>query len=378
MPPESNDSTSANGTKMNRSLLLLTCFLGFIASVIRLTSTEIAPTRRVLQEVPVTSEEVDIRLEVYDELFRPGPDLRIVRENQKEVRIRQDCVEQDDKELAISNHQDSRYIQVSCKTVHYRARSSSLENIDENVVIGVVSRASNIKQRKSIRETWASGTSNVFFIVAGPWDDIKQEYSEYRDLIWVDQEEVFISATSGVIFKTSAFLYSMHEQVMQANPHIQHFFKTEDDVYINLHELYNVLENERKGSEPLDYWGTCYDDLRPHRWKGSESFMTFMTYPFAFYPPYCIGIGYVISTKFLDCAVGGNHLARVRHMPYEDIAVGMLAERCGISFPNINDKRNHFHWDQNKPATMTGKILQHNVKTPEHMKDHHHAILDPI
>ena len=37
-----------------------------------------------------------------------------------------------------------------------------------------------------------------------------------------------------------------------------------------------------------------------------------------------------MSKKFLDCAIGGNHIAQVRYQPNEDVAIGLLAERCNI------------------------------------------------
>ena len=340
-------------------------------------------SRNDLQEVPVTQEDVDIKLEVYDEIFRPDSlNLRSLKEMQKEIRIRQDCTKLqrvDEKpQLIVSDHADSNYVTVSCTTVHYRAKSHSLENIRANVAVGILSAAASKNQRNSIRETWAKGRDGVFFIVAGPWEAVEEEYNQYGDLIWVDQKEKYRTQTSGLTFKTYVFLAAMYDKVRQANPHIRYFFKTDDDVYVNFKTLYEALETEKNGNKPLDYWGRCYDNTRLNRSNESKFFMSYATYPFAFYPPYCIGLGYAISQRFLDCAVKDGHLEKVRFIPNEDVAVGMLAERCGMEFPrkNIDDLRNVLNWNRHEPATMKGKIMQHGLKIPQHMNDHHLAVRD--
>ena len=238
------------------------------------------------------------------------------------------------------------------------------------------SAAETKDRRDSIRNTWAIGHS-VFFIVAGPWEDIEEEYDEYEDLIWVDQGEIYTSTSGGLTFKSYVFLGAMYDKVREANPHVEYFFKTDDDVYVDMVELTKALGSETNDGEPLDYWGTCFDELIPQRGPG-KWFVSYKTYPFAYFPPYCIGLGYAISERFLDCAVRDGHLEKVRFIPNEDTAVGMLAERCNMEFPDRNsgDKRNHLTWDEEKPLTMNGKIIQHNVKRPEHMLGFHNAAED--
>jgi len=48
------------------------------------------------------------------------------------------------------------------------------------------------------------------------------------------------------------------------------------------------------------------------------------------FPRYCQGTGFAVSKMFVDRAVGEGHVANVKFMPFEDVAVGMLAERCNI------------------------------------------------
>ena len=77
-----------------------------------------------------------------------------------------------------------------------------------------------------------------------------------------------------------------------------------------------------------------------------------------------------MSRRFLDCAVGLGHISKIRYQPNEDVAIGLLAERC-----NIKPKNNYGvlirYEDENEPITMHKKIVQHYVKTEEEMRLHH-------
>lgn len=92
-------------------------------------------------------------------------------------------------------HVDSAYTTVSCTGIHYRVPETPLRNIrisEQTLVIGVLSGASGDGpyRRNNVRSTWALGRSNVFFVVAGPWSQIEEEYEKYGDLLWLDMDEV--------------------------------------------------------------------------------------------------------------------------------------------------------------------------------------------
>jgi hypothetical protein len=59
-------------------------------------------------------------------------------------------------------------------------------------------------------------------------------------------------------------------------------------------------------------------------------------------------------------------------MPNEDVAVGLLAERCQIQ--PIHDDRIYIRWDpEEELPDMTEKIVQHYVTTEEQMRGHHQS-----
>ncbi len=96
-----------------------------------------------------------------------------------------------------------------------------------------------------------------------------------------------------------------------------------------------------------------------------------IVYPEPEYPPFCQGAGIAMSKKFLDCAVGSGHISQIRYQPNEDVAIGLLAERCGVE--PIHDDRVLIRYDDEE-LTMHKKIVQHYVKSEEAMRLHHKCV----
>mmetsp|Transcript_1001 Transcript_1001/g.1588 ORF Transcript_1001/g.1588 Transcript_1001/m.1588 type:complete len:338 (+) Transcript_1001:127-1140(+) len=284
----------------------------------------------------------------------------------------QNCTETPNLASNEDDHLDSAHTIVSCTEIHYRIPQASLDGIDNSVLIGVLSGAMLKNRRDYIRSTWAYKRRNVFFIVGGMWDEIEDEYSNHGDILWLDKEEVYITETSVLTFKTESFLSIMYERIMKTDLQIEYLFKADDDSYVNLHRLNQVLAQTNLAA-PVHYWGQCHSGRKPHRdqvipWQ-KKWYISHEIYPEPEYPPYCLGAGYAISRHFLDCAIDQGHAAKVRYMPNEDVAVGLLAERCGI--PIVSDDRVSIRWDEEDGISMEGKIVQHYIKTEKEMRLHH-------
>mmetsp|Transcript_2393 Transcript_2393/g.2870 ORF Transcript_2393/g.2870 Transcript_2393/m.2870 type:complete len:335 (+) Transcript_2393:50-1054(+) len=272
-------------------------------------------------------------------------------------------------------HPDSDSITISCTRIHYRVPKISLNSIiesNEQIVVGVLSGAGGEgpSKRKSIRSTWAYRRSNVFFLVAGPWENIKDEYSRHGDLLWIDKDEIYVTETSVLTFKTESFVNVMYNQIMKKNGAVSYLFKADDDSYVDLHGLYNALLTET-WEIPLNYWGKCNEGgWKPHRDESNKWYLSFEIYPEPEFAPFCQGAGIALSRKFLDCAVGAGHLSHIRYQPNEDVALGLLAERCDIH-PTHDDRVWIRYYGE---PTMEGKIVQHYVKTEDDMRIHHYSV----
>jgi len=277
------------------------------------------------------------------------------------------------------NHHDSAYVTISCTRIRYRLPSHMLggiRNANSRFVVGVLSSGSRDgpSRRNSIRSTWADGKANVLFIVAGPWSDIKDEYEKYGDMLWIDMRETYSTETSILTFKTQAFLSISYEQIMTKSQSVKYLFKTDDDSYVAMERLERVFFDEVWGDGGLDYWGKCQEGKKPHRnqivpWKKKWN-ISFQAYPEQSYPTYCQGAGYALSRRFLDCAIGDGHAAMIRYMPNEDVAVGMLAERCNMKASS--DNRVSIRFDKkNAIGNMYGNVVQHYVTTSDEMHIFH-------
>jgi len=280
-------------------------------------------------------------------------------------------------------HRDSSYTSISCTGIHYRIPGRSLHDIqfsEQTMVIGVLSGASGEgpNRRRNIRSTWASGRSNVLFVVAGPWSQIEEEYEKHGDLLWLDMDEIYLTEISHLTFKTESFFSILYERVVSKSESVQYLFKTDDDSYVALEKLYYVLLKANWGDDGLDYWGKCKADAKPHRnqvveWQ-KKWFIPYEVYTFDHYPTFAMGAGYALSRKFLSCAFGNKqHAARIRYMPNEDVAVGMLAERCNVKCTNDNGV-----WIRYDKAVdginMDRRIVQHYVKSEEEMRIFHNSL----
>lgn len=264
-----------------------------------------------------------------------------------------------------------------------------IENGGYKIIIGVLSGAGGKGplHRDSIRSTWARDRKGIYFLVAGPWEFVKVEYEKYRDLIWIEEEEVYEGEESVLPFKTEIFLHILHKYSLPGQAGFEYLFKTDDDSYVDLAKLEKTIVGHH-----YDYWGCCTTEhFRPLRSPTRKWHVSFELYPEEYYPLYCQGAGFAMSRKFITCV--SEKLENFRYNPFEDVSVGLLAERCGIradsDFARIRQYRTDdasekkMLNDEKKEeifflprATMQGKVLQHRVKTHYDMYAHHKCVAE--
>jgi hypothetical protein len=172
------------------------------------------------------------------------------------------------------------------------------------VIVGVLSTATNKLRRSTIRDTWAYNRSNVFFLVAGPWQPLEAEFETFQDLFWIDDKEHY----RGVTWKTVAFFNAVDKQVRR----YRHIFKTDDDSYVNVGEIEKSSLAEYKG----DFVGLCMDRMVALQVQLLERE----------YPRYASGAGYQVSRKFVSCMA--EHFATFHNVYDEDANTGLLARLC--------------------------------------------------
>ena len=142
------------------------------------------------------------------------------------------------------------WVSISGKAITYRYSSLLSEPPVDNpqrIVVGVLSAAQNTASRHMIRSTWAQAQQNIFFLVAGPWEDVSREFSVHGDLLWLDMKESYYY---GLTYKTGVFLHAVDKYVEQYS----YAFKTDDDSYVVIEKLREVLHINQP-----NYWGNCND-----------------------------------------------------------------------------------------------------------------------
>ena len=295
------------------------------------------------------------------------------------------------------SHPDEGSIMASCHRIFYRVPLESFERAaGESTIVGVLSSAGGEgpARRNSIRSTWAKNRAGIFFLVAGPWNQIADEYNQYGDLIWIDEEEIYSKWESVLTWKTYSFIAIAHELSLKVNGQYSNLFKTDDDSYVYMKRLNEILEAMKP-----EYYGRCEKwPTPPVRGPNFKWSMGMQGYPEPYYPRYCQGAGYSLSRSFARCAVEDGHIAHVRYIRFEDVAVGHLAERCNIQnivtsgryinlfraggYKGEGSERDRVNFNLPDPdddswippATMHGKVVQHRIRGPSDMEAYQRSV----
>jgi hypothetical protein len=264
---------------------------------------------------------------------------------------------------------------LSNETYSYRYYNNVLSSSSKEILFGVVSDPCKPERRQAIRTSWASvgihhhHRVRVVYVVAGTKCDVQAEFHQQQDLLWLQAREHY---REGLTRKTMALVHYAHRD------NVPYVFKTDDDVHVNVTQI-NLelsLRNHSSGTI-IDYYGYGLLETKPIRdsadW-GAKWYLSPETYPNEYFPDYAAGFGYALSQNFIKCAM--ERMPTMRHMPWEDVAVGMLAQTCNVTLvTTMNTYWYHFQvyddwayspYEKYKDGGKQVSIL-HGVP-PEYMK----------
>ena len=143
------------------------------------------------------------------------------------------------------DHPDNGSVMVSCHQINYRVPLVSFQKAaEEPVLYGILSNSGGTgpEFRDAIRSTWAKDKNGIFFLVAGPWSQISEEYNYYKDMIWIDEKETYDTVLT---YKTQSFIAIAHEVSMKVNGQYDYLFKTDDDSFVNTQKVNELLLGSR-------------------------------------------------------------------------------------------------------------------------------------
>ena len=295
-----------------------------------------------------------------------------------------------------------------CQSFAYRVPHDVLHDVagEEFVVVGVLSAAANADRRQMIRSTWGNNQKSVFFLVAGEWDKVSEEFFEHSDLIWIDTEEGYYNTEEGyygITQKTALFLVVVDQVTKLLKTEYSYALKTDDDSYVALDRIRKYLADLKELGK--DYAGkfTAHDCVAPLRDPQNRYSVSFEEYPEPSFSQYAQGGGIFLSKKFVECASSEGNIANMRYLKFEDAYVGLLARRCGMSnVHHIQDEELRMYRSgltesegvvnererinfENKPweddafpaAEMAGRLIQHRINSDQDMIEHHNSLHDP-
>ncbi|KAG8430390.1 hypothetical protein GDO86_017897 [Hymenochirus boettgeri] len=237
------------------------------------------------------------------------------------------------------------------------------QNQDPFLVLLVTSVSHDITSRMAVRETWGNksnyGDVNVVtvFLVglsSVATDKVQQlleeENSIYGDIVQQDFMDTYYNLT----LKTLMGI----EWVAKYCPTASYVMKTDSDMFLNVEYLvYNVLVPGNPVHTNL-YTGKISVNVTPIRNESQKWYVPKEIYPSDFYPPYCLGSGYVFSASLAQKVY--NVAQVIEMMPMEDVFIGMCMKMLNISITKNTRSIFNGGWKKYNRCLFTKLVTVHS------------------
>ena len=269
--------------------------------------------------------------------------------------------------------QDECFVAGSGMTKYrYPTKTFNTQNIPHSeeapsFVVGVLSTGDRPQDRTKVRQSWALGHSNVFFLVAGNWTrELEREFQEYQDLIYFEAPEAYRMLT----LKVLAFLQAVKKHLPEAM-----ILKTDDDSYVRMTE---IADTARKNlNKALYRGGGCKANSKVAREHDSPWYLNRTMYEPDTYPPYAYGGGYIWSPQVNQCAIRAmeKRTSDAEVFPIEDALIAILLQD-GCPEVKCDSKFSYQTWStlkppDRRPRDIKDRTIAHQVKTTDLMLGMH-------
>ena len=188
----------------------------------------------------------------------------------------------------------------------------------------------NFQERQTIRESWASEAvslpqTKVIFLLGTtgnlPNDlqsNVARESGIHDDIL----QEDFIDSYANLTVKSLMLLKWFNKSCKN----VSYVLKTDDDAYINLKNLHNLVTKNKKTSLLM---GTLICGNTPIRDPYNKHFSPKYMYDNTYYPNYLLGTAYLMSRSITSKLYEAALETQVFHM--EDVFItGILAQSIGV------------------------------------------------
>lgn len=205
------------------------------------------------------------------------------------------------------------------------------------VVVIVPVAPEHVKERNIIRRTWGndshvqSGQVIILFLLglssnSEEQQNLLQENSEHQDILQSD----FVDCYRNLTIKTMVMLEWLRDHCAKA----QYFVKVDADMLLNIKAMMKMLQSP--GALKTNYiTGLVWYNNVVIRDPSNKFFLPPKVYPNSFYPPYPLGMCYIISAdlpkKILQIS------KEIKPIFMEDVYIGLCIERLQIMPTNPPD-----------------------------------------
>ncbi|XP_060742936.1 beta-1,3-galactosyltransferase 2-like isoform X1 [Tachysurus vachellii] len=217
--------------------------------------------------------------------------------------------------------------------------SKRCENEKPFLVLMVPVAPYNREARDAVRNTWGSEKMvmdkivRVFFILGQPGPEgreelqqkILHESKEYHDIIQSD----FLDSYKNLTIKTMVIMNWLTTYCQNAS----YAMKIDSDMFLNVNVLMNMLLNAPRENYMTGLVARGAIVLRNPQ---SKWFLPKDVFPEDFYPPYALGLGYVLSMDIPEKLLEGSK--HVKPVYIEDVYLGLCMRYMGIHYTSQADQ----------------------------------------
>ncbi|XP_053369027.1 beta-1,3-galactosyltransferase 1-like [Clarias gariepinus] len=223
-----------------------------------------------------------------------------------------------------------------CKYHYILNESERCQNEKPFLVLMVPVAPNNRESRDAVRTTWGSEKMvmdkvvSLFFLLGQPGrkemqQKILQESEEHHDIIQSD----FLDSYKNLTIKTIVIMKWLATYCQNAT----YAMKIDSDMFLNVNSLINMLLRAPRENYMTGLVAKRAAVLRD---PSSKWYLPKDVFPADFYPPYALGLGYVMSSDLPNKLIeGAKH---VKAVYIEDVFLGLCMWYLGIPFTSQVDQ----------------------------------------
>jgi hypothetical protein len=212
-------------------------------------------------------------------------------------------------------------------------KNSHKTNVSDLLII-TYSAVQNFEQRTAIRATWGNMTTfpsvQLVFLIGQATDTsvakrVVEESNKYNDLV----QTMYVDSWWNLTMKHMAML----DFVNQSCPNIALVAKTDDDIYLTMPKVLKFVASIRK--EQNQIFCTILYNNPVTRDITSKYYVPRDSYDKDFYPPYCNGPFYIMTSDVIPKLFQGTLKTRYMENTDDGLVTGIVAVDQGIQRTNM-------------------------------------------